>query len=284
MLGILEVKKIMKKVIIGLSMFVFVVVAFMLLIFLFNLDSLIELSGKAIYGTSDGYGDDGYGDDEKDEEDEEVEESDGDSDAESDGESISLSTYSDQNLIEDLKSGPVEWIKTYTGVDWAMKRNGGYTLKLKENERVEFRINGEVHYVGVVGIGASKIVIEIASAPKKVEIKLKEEKEFEITGDDYNDVSVKLISIEGDGAVMIIKIIPEEMSNFERILGEKTFKFMWRITLLIGLWILVPLFIVIYWIKMKKKTAVSKKLLKESLDKNANVKSGNKKVIKSIGS
>jgi len=69
-----------------------------------------------------------------------------------------------------------------------------------------------LHYVSVINLTETKAIIEVRSEPQTAVVSIGEEKRFEVTGDNYYDVYVKLNSIENDKSNLTIKSIHEEIS------------------------------------------------------------------------
>ncbi len=112
--------------------------------------------------------------------------------------------------VDDTTSETV-WEKTISQNDVELSVKGSVTETLAASERVELKISGENHSVGVVSLTATSAVIEIASTPQKSTFSVGETKKFEVTGDGYYDMSVTLKSIANDKAEIIIETLNEAM-------------------------------------------------------------------------
>jgi hypothetical protein len=91
--------------------------------------------------------------------------------------------------------------------------DSGVTRELAENERAQFNFGGETHYVGVILVSESSAQIEVGSTPQKISIGVGSLQKFELTGDNYYDLSVGLNSVEGGRASLTMLLIHEEISE-----------------------------------------------------------------------
>ncbi|MCX8158740.1 MAG: hypothetical protein N3D20_00370 [Candidatus Pacearchaeota archaeon] len=85
------------------------------------------------------------------------------------------------------------WTNTYSPTDEAFRV--GYTKELEKGERVRIKIGSETHYVGVIKVSSNKVIINVSSTPQQAELSIGEEKKFEVTNDNYYDISVRLNNI-----------------------------------------------------------------------------------------
>jgi hypothetical protein len=89
--------------------------------------------------------------------------------------------------------------------------NRGHTRQLARAERVVVEVEGESHYVGVIGVTETTVTIEVGSEPQQVTLSIDEIKKFEVTNDSYYDIYVQLNSIENGKANLTVKNIHEEI-------------------------------------------------------------------------
>ena len=96
----------------------------------------------------------------------------------------------------------------------------GYTLTLRKNYNVKFNIGNDSHNLKVDSIENESIQITISSEPQTAILSVGEEKKFELSGDNYYDLSVKLNSITGDNTELTIKTINEQFISQQPGAGE----------------------------------------------------------------
>jgi len=105
--------------------------------------------------------------------------------------------------------GPFSWI-TYDVSDEQFKN--GYTKELAVGTRLRIMIDGEYHYVGVVEIMDELVVINVSSITQQSTLAIEDTRRFEVTSDDYYDISVTLNSITDNKASITIISIDEEVT------------------------------------------------------------------------
>ncbi len=112
---------------------------------------------------------------------------------------------------------PTVWTKTIV-IDEKQLSNG-YENSLQKNERINLTIKNEKHYVGVLNVSnkTNEAVLEIASTPQKITLRVGETKKVEVNNDKYYDLKVTLQKIIGDKATVnvasIFETIPEAESS-----------------------------------------------------------------------
>ncbi len=89
----------------------------------------------------------------------------------------------------------------------------GAIILLKAKERAEVKIDDTPHYIGVINIGDDFVIINVSSIPQQAKLFINQSKRFEVTGDKYYDVYVKLNSIENNKVNLTIKKIYEKMEK-----------------------------------------------------------------------
>jgi len=107
------------------------------------------------------------------------------------------------------------WSKTIISNDKELSEKGPITQNLGNNERVSVKVEGTTHHVGIKSVTATTATIEVSSTPQTVTFNIGEIKKFEVTDDDYFDLSVKLNSIENNKADITINGIRELMTPEE---------------------------------------------------------------------
>ena len=95
--------------------------------------------------------------------------------------------------------------------DEELSLKGTIIRELGEKNRIKVLLEGEKHYVGVKSLTASSATLEIGSEPQEVTLNVGEEKKFEVTDDNFYDISVALISISDGKAKIAVNSISEEI-------------------------------------------------------------------------
>ncbi len=72
----------------------------------------------------------------------------------------------------------------------------GYTKTMRKNWKVNFKINKETHTLLVKDIEENGVILVLSSDSQKASLLINEEKKFELTGDNYYDISIRLDSIK----------------------------------------------------------------------------------------
>lgn len=101
--------------------------------------------------------------------------------------------------------------KTYVLTDEQFGQ--GYKKELGVNDRFKFTLEKETHYVTVDTVTSSTVRINVTSEVQQATLSVGEEQKFELTGDNYYDLSVKLnaINTTSSKADLTIKKIYEEI-------------------------------------------------------------------------
>ena len=127
--------------------------------------------------------------------------------------------------------------------------SSGYATPLAESEKIEVRVGGESHYVGVIGITETTATIEVGSSPQRATLSIGEMKKFEVTDDNYYDIYVQLNRIESGKADLTIKSIYEEIPSLDREATKDSGLWMWAL----GLVVVAIIVVIIVLIKYNKK-------------------------------
>ncbi|MBR9705474.1 hypothetical protein GOV14_00400 [Candidatus Pacearchaeota archaeon] len=90
---------------------------------------------------------------------------------------------------------------------------GGYVTRLGQKHRVQVTVDGAIHYVGVVYITTTTATINVSSTPQQASFVVGDEKKFDVTDDNYYDISVKMHGIKNSQANVTIKHIHELMPD-----------------------------------------------------------------------
>ena len=124
-------------------------------------------------------------------------------------------------------SSASEWTTTHLVTDAQLTE--GFAKQVAEKERfsvpVETSSGGggasETHYVGVKDISATTVTIEVSSTPQTAILNVGETKTFEVTDDNYYDLSVTLNSITGTTkADVSVKSVHQLISGAEEPVAE----------------------------------------------------------------
>ncbi|MFQ5531682.1 MAG: hypothetical protein ACE5ES_03650, partial [Candidatus Nanoarchaeia archaeon] len=89
----------------------------------------------------------------------------------------------------------------------------GYSKGLGVNDRFKFTISTETHFLTLMGITSSTIKINITSELQEAVLAVGDIRKFELTGDNFYDLSVKLNSIANNTADLTLKAISEEITE-----------------------------------------------------------------------
>lgn len=173
---------------------------------------------------------------------------------------------------------PLFW--TNTEVITEEQFNQGVTKDLAVKSRIKLKINNIDHYVGIKELTATTAIIETASAPKESTLSIGEEENFEVTGDEYYDLYIKLNSISNNKAEITIKSIHVLITEEEELEAEELaktkepeFEDLAEITPVNLTWILITLGIVVAllvsWALYSKK---GRNKIEENLVEKANLK------------
>lgn len=102
------------------------------------------------------------------------------------------------------------WTSTYSSSS-ELNTEKGYTKELIAKTRVKINVSNSNHYVGLVSLTKTNATINVSSIPQQKIFNIGDENKFEVTGDDYYDLLVKLNNISNNKANISMKIISEKM-------------------------------------------------------------------------
>jgi hypothetical protein len=109
------------------------------------------------------------------------------------------------------------WTSTYVADENEFKNETGYIKELSAKQRLRVVVNSVNHYIGVISLTSTTATINVSSDPQQAVLSVGDEKKFDVTGDDYYDVYVKLNSIASSKANLTLKEINEKMPETEPI-------------------------------------------------------------------
>ncbi|MBU2053233.1 MAG: hypothetical protein ABIJ14_01230 [Nanoarchaeota archaeon] len=91
----------------------------------------------------------------------------------------------------------------------------GLTKQMAVKSRIRVPVNNEYHYVGVREITQTSVTIEISSEPIQIKLNIGQDVKVDVDGDLIYDVYVKLNSISGGLADLLVQKISEAFSEGE---------------------------------------------------------------------
>lgn len=156
-------------------------------------------------------------------------------------------------------SSTVTYSNTFVMDNAELSEIGSISQSLGESERLRIKVSNETHHVGVVNLTETTAVIEIASDSVQVNFNLGDENKFDVTGDNFYDLLVRLNSISGDTANISLTYIneeipAEELDESSREVNEgqsETFNF--RILIIIVIVFLAIAFLIILGMIIKNR-------------------------------
>lgn len=99
------------------------------------------------------------------------------------------------------------WTNTYSVTDAELSSKGTVTKELAVKNRVQVKISGTTHSVGVLSISGTTVKIEVASDPQQADMTPGQTKKFDLDSDGYYDISVTVNSVtNGKASVSIVSI------------------------------------------------------------------------------
>lgn len=105
------------------------------------------------------------------------------------------------------------WNFTFPDSDKELKIKGKVTRLLDRAERVRIKVNGTLHYVGLISLTTSKATINVSSTPQQAVFDIGEVIDFSVDNDTIDDVRVTLKDIENDQAEVTIEYISQDASS-----------------------------------------------------------------------
>lgn len=78
-------------------------------------------------------------------------------------------------------------------------------------ERTAISVSGEQHFVGIKNVSGTIATVEVSSTPQQATLSIGQAKKFEISGDNYYDLLVTLVSITSNVANVTMQGIHEEI-------------------------------------------------------------------------
>lgn len=112
-----------------------------------------------------------------------------------------------------LSPAQPSWRTALVESDQNLADKGTVTRSLGARDRVQVKIADVIHHVGVVSVSSTGVVIEVSSTPQQATFAVGETKKFEVSGDNYYDMSVTLVSINAGKAQVSMRQINEIMPS-----------------------------------------------------------------------
>ncbi|MDO8460056.1 MAG: hypothetical protein Q7S74_03035, partial [Nanoarchaeota archaeon] len=101
------------------------------------------------------------------------------------------------------------WSNTYVYDNQEFSQTGSLTRLLGKTERVRVKVDGVLHHVGVTAVNGNQVVINTSSVSQQETINIGDSAKFELTGDSYYDLLIKINSIMSGKANLTISSIHE---------------------------------------------------------------------------
>ncbi len=109
-------------------------------------------------------------------------------------------------------SRPNAWRQTHSFINEELRSRGRIEQTLGEAERVQVRVENEVHEVDVLKVADGQVVLEVASTPQQTVLGTGESGFFDLVpGDAYYDLKVSVISIQNEQASIFIESTNEKI-------------------------------------------------------------------------
>jgi|GEM_PF-5328340 len=112
---------------------------------------------------------------------------------------------------------PAEWRGTFAEDKVELSALGSITKNFGVKYRVKFRVHNETHHVGILNLTEKSVIIEVASTSQKAELFVGDEERFELNGDEFYDIKVRLNKINQDRAEISVFYIQEEVEKEKEI-------------------------------------------------------------------
>jgi len=103
------------------------------------------------------------------------------------------------------------WRNTYINDETPLNSDNPLVITLTSWNRVRINVSGETHHIGVVSLTNTTATINVSSRPQQATLAVGESKKFEIYGDNYYDLNVKLNGITNKIANLTISYLHEEI-------------------------------------------------------------------------
>jgi len=98
----------------------------------------------------------------------------------------------------------------------------GFVRSLKEKDKIKFTINSEQHLINLTSLSSTSANIRVTSEPQEATLYIEDTKKFELTGDSYYDVQIKLDNISDNKASFTINKTNETLETSEETNTNQT--------------------------------------------------------------
>jgi len=93
----------------------------------------------------------------------------------------------------------------------------GFSKELEENERFKIKVDGVMHFVGIIEIDDEEVTINVSSDPQQAVLKVGENKKFDVDDNSDNyDLLVILMGINDSEANITVKSINEKIPESDK--------------------------------------------------------------------
>jgi hypothetical protein len=127
-----------------------------------------------------------------------------------------------------------------------------YNNTVKEKIEIKFNVSNSSHSLKIEEIFNNSIRIILQSTPQEANITVGEEKKFDVSNDSFYDLSVKLNSINNNGANLSIKEIHEKVMNTSSNSSDNSTFLIITIIVLVLILIIVGVFLFLNFRKKKE--------------------------------
>ncbi len=110
-------------------------------------------------------------------------------------------------------SKPKTWADLFVEDERELREKGTITLSAGKKDRIRLRLDGDVHVVDIVDVTEETVTVNISSKTQQAVLHLGEEKQFDVDGDAYYDLLVKLNSIENSKVSLALSAMHEAIKE-----------------------------------------------------------------------
>jgi len=103
------------------------------------------------------------------------------------------------------------WTSTFAYDSLEFGEREPLTREYQVGYRVRIKLNGEIHYIGIVGLTATSATVNVSSKPEQATLNIGESEKFDVIDDGFYDILVALNGIVNDKANITISPIHEEV-------------------------------------------------------------------------
>jgi len=111
---------------------------------------------------------------------------------------------------------------TFIEDDVEFSEKGTISRSFPVKRKIRIKIDDEQHFVEVISLTNSNVIVSVSSTPQQAELSIGEEKKFNVNDDNYYDLIVKLTSIVNNRANLDLKYLHEKISEEDTSLQPST--------------------------------------------------------------